>query len=218
MLGLPSRCTRVWTIVPHVRRRVKSPTLPRYTWVVGFISLEQTSSIVSNEMHPLAYTFSIFGGSSDISRSFLQLSKLSLFKLTNLLKHVGMITISLPDRSNSSNLEEQSNILKIFDSNRTRFWRLNFFSSGKTTEEQPSLETLELVGGGKGGNSRHDELSDSFSDTIEGMNCLLSPIMWQKLLRFTLSNGIPSSTNAGTLTSSDSSEQPPRVSFSKCAN
>jgi hypothetical protein len=31
--------------VPHVRGRVKSPTLPRYTWVVGFISLEQTSSL-----------------------------------------------------------------------------------------------------------------------------------------------------------------------------
>jgi hypothetical protein len=44
-VGLPSRCTRVWTIVPHVRGRVKSPTLPRYTWVVGFISLEQTSSL-----------------------------------------------------------------------------------------------------------------------------------------------------------------------------
>jgi hypothetical protein len=28
--------------MPHVRGRVKSPTLPRYTWVVGFISLEQT--------------------------------------------------------------------------------------------------------------------------------------------------------------------------------
>jgi hypothetical protein len=27
----------------HVRGRVKSPTLPRYTWIVGFISLEQTS-------------------------------------------------------------------------------------------------------------------------------------------------------------------------------
>jgi hypothetical protein len=24
---------------------VKSPTLPRYTWVVGFVSLEQTSSL-----------------------------------------------------------------------------------------------------------------------------------------------------------------------------
>jgi hypothetical protein len=28
-----------------VRGRVKSPTLPRYVWVVGFISLEQTSSL-----------------------------------------------------------------------------------------------------------------------------------------------------------------------------
>jgi hypothetical protein len=27
----------------HVRGRVKSPTLPRYAWVVGFISPEQTS-------------------------------------------------------------------------------------------------------------------------------------------------------------------------------
>jgi len=43
MLGLSSRCTRVWTIVSHVRVRVKSPTLSRYDWVVGFISLEQTS-------------------------------------------------------------------------------------------------------------------------------------------------------------------------------
>jgi hypothetical protein len=40
MLDLPARCTRVWTIVPHVRGRVKSPTLPRYAWLVGFISLE----------------------------------------------------------------------------------------------------------------------------------------------------------------------------------
>jgi hypothetical protein len=32
-------------IVPHVRGRVKSFTLPRYAWVVGFISLEQTSSL-----------------------------------------------------------------------------------------------------------------------------------------------------------------------------
>jgi hypothetical protein len=31
--------------VPLVRVLVKSPTLPRYTWVVGFISLEQTSSL-----------------------------------------------------------------------------------------------------------------------------------------------------------------------------
>jgi len=31
--------------MPHVRGRVKSPTLPRYAWVVGFISLEQTSSL-----------------------------------------------------------------------------------------------------------------------------------------------------------------------------
>jgi hypothetical protein len=45
MLGLPSGCARVWTIVPHVRRRVNSPTLPRYAWVVRFISLEQTSSL-----------------------------------------------------------------------------------------------------------------------------------------------------------------------------
>jgi hypothetical protein len=42
---LPSGCARVWTIVPHVRRRVNSPTLPRYAWVVRFISLEQTSSL-----------------------------------------------------------------------------------------------------------------------------------------------------------------------------
>jgi hypothetical protein len=47
MLGLPSRYKRVWTIVPHMRRCVKSLTLPRYTWVVGFISLEQTSSLKS---------------------------------------------------------------------------------------------------------------------------------------------------------------------------
>jgi len=45
MLCFPSCCTRVWTIVPHVRGRVKSPTLPRYTWVVGFINFEQTSSL-----------------------------------------------------------------------------------------------------------------------------------------------------------------------------
>jgi len=43
MLGLPSRCTRVWTIESHMRVRVKSTTLSRYAWVVGFISLEQTS-------------------------------------------------------------------------------------------------------------------------------------------------------------------------------
>jgi hypothetical protein len=46
MLDLPSRCMLVWTIVPHVRGRVKSLTLPRYAWVVGFIiNLEQTSSL-----------------------------------------------------------------------------------------------------------------------------------------------------------------------------
>jgi hypothetical protein len=34
-----------WAFLPvvHVRRRVKSPTLSRYTSVMGFISLEQTS-------------------------------------------------------------------------------------------------------------------------------------------------------------------------------
>jgi uncharacterized protein (DUF1810 family) len=40
MLGLPSRCTRVWTIVPHVRGRVKSPTLSRYAWGVLTSSLK----------------------------------------------------------------------------------------------------------------------------------------------------------------------------------
>jgi hypothetical protein len=44
MLGLSSYCTRVWTIVLHVRGRVNSPTLSSYVWIVGFISLEQTSS------------------------------------------------------------------------------------------------------------------------------------------------------------------------------
>jgi len=44
MLGLPSRCTCVWTIVSYVRERVKSLKLPMYAWVVGFISFEQTSS------------------------------------------------------------------------------------------------------------------------------------------------------------------------------
>jgi hypothetical protein len=38
MMGLPSSCTRVWTIMPHVKGRVKSPTLPRFLWVVDFIS------------------------------------------------------------------------------------------------------------------------------------------------------------------------------------
>jgi hypothetical protein len=33
----------VWTIVSHVRGRVKSPTLPMYAWVVDFISSKQTS-------------------------------------------------------------------------------------------------------------------------------------------------------------------------------
>jgi hypothetical protein len=42
MLGLSFCCTRVWTIVPQVRRRVKSSTLPKYTFVVDFISLEKT--------------------------------------------------------------------------------------------------------------------------------------------------------------------------------
>jgi hypothetical protein len=42
ILGLSSHCTRVWTIVPHVRGSAKSPTLPMYIWIVGFISLEQT--------------------------------------------------------------------------------------------------------------------------------------------------------------------------------
>jgi hypothetical protein len=45
MLGLSSLCTRVWTIVLHMRERVKSSTLPMYAWVVSFISLEQTSSL-----------------------------------------------------------------------------------------------------------------------------------------------------------------------------
>jgi hypothetical protein len=31
--------------MPYVRGRVKSPTLPRFAWVVDFISLEQTSSL-----------------------------------------------------------------------------------------------------------------------------------------------------------------------------
>jgi hypothetical protein len=44
MLSLPSRSTHVWTIVPHVRGRVKSLILPKYNWIVGFLSLEQTFS------------------------------------------------------------------------------------------------------------------------------------------------------------------------------
>jgi len=44
MLGLPFHCTRVWTIVSHVKVCVKSLTFSRYAWVVGFISLEQTPS------------------------------------------------------------------------------------------------------------------------------------------------------------------------------
>jgi hypothetical protein len=44
MLDLSSRCIHVWTIVLYVRGRVKSPTLPRYAWVVDFISLDQTYS------------------------------------------------------------------------------------------------------------------------------------------------------------------------------
>jgi hypothetical protein len=45
MLDLPSHYTHVWTIVSHVRGYVKSLTLLRYVCVVGFISLEQISSL-----------------------------------------------------------------------------------------------------------------------------------------------------------------------------
>jgi hypothetical protein len=40
MLDILSRCTRVWTIVPHIREHVKNSILPRYTWVIDFISFE----------------------------------------------------------------------------------------------------------------------------------------------------------------------------------
>jgi hypothetical protein len=32
-------------LVPHMKGHVKSHTLPRYTWVMCFISLEETSSL-----------------------------------------------------------------------------------------------------------------------------------------------------------------------------
>jgi hypothetical protein len=55
MVSEPQALGQCWAFPPdvehvfgqkmqHVRGRVKSPTLPMYAWVVGFISLEQTSS------------------------------------------------------------------------------------------------------------------------------------------------------------------------------
>jgi len=43
--SLPMLNTCLAKKMPHMRGRVKSPTLSRFAWVVGFISLEQTSSL-----------------------------------------------------------------------------------------------------------------------------------------------------------------------------
>jgi len=53
--------------------------------------------------HLLAYTSNTFGGSPRISRSCLQSFKWSFFNPTNLLNHVGRLTIALPDIFRSLN-------------------------------------------------------------------------------------------------------------------
>jgi hypothetical protein len=89
--------------------------------------------------------------------------------------HGGMETIPLHDRSNCSNVEEKLNILKKFDFNRTLFLRSNTCSVGNTIEEQLSLDTLEFARGGNESNSGCDETSESFIDTLDGMDCTLQP-------------------------------------------
>jgi hypothetical protein len=43
--SLPMLNTYLAKMMLHMSGRVKSPTLPRYAWIVGFISLEQTFSL-----------------------------------------------------------------------------------------------------------------------------------------------------------------------------
>lgn len=58
--------------------------------------------------HAYTFTTSTFGGSSGISRSFLQPDNLRVRKLTNLVMHTGILSKLFPERSSVINVHKQS--------------------------------------------------------------------------------------------------------------